>query len=1170
MKKMLFFLLLGALMALCVGGALARSQWDQNVTPDRTVRVHQYNVPESADDKMVVERDELAGTTASGVARRSLGGTSATAGSPGPVVDNSYHDWQWTYSGYKVQWRGQPYVQFTYIDRQAGDLGVSKWGYNVYNPTGGGSWPRGAATGCEIQPNVAEQKYIGIYPSVGVNSKGRVVLGGYDDIYWNQASLDDNVYYQPTTIFSCAFGNGIRILPAQYGTGMISFDSTGTNKSRMYPVLIDVQEWNGDTVTHVLGSQIQSATGTFPYATPGCSNCGRQTPLLYFRKMTFGNSGTWVGPTVLDTAQFMGSIASSRVSPKVAVTYVKNTAAGIAHNEGNDLAIYYRESDSIGATWKPKVWVDPYDRTAAQSYSVYFENKGMYDSNDKLHIIWHAQWVPKDPYGAGAALWQGWNYYVNGMRILHWSNATGNITTIYNGEWWADKFESPYISSGGLVCGFLGTNRLLMGDLAISECNGHLYSVWVMGSDPTGNPPRLTDCASGGTRDARYSANGEVYLSVSSDLSGLLWDAHRNLTNTPTPGCDSAGYGGVCLSDVRPTMSTQGMDVTSFGGALTWPDAGVDPGPGTYTGNWYTHLFYVEDNYPDQKAINPTVATAGKWTNNPLKWMRLACVAPVSAPQIAYSPGTFGYPRWTKHGKPDTTVITVSNDGNATLNVATIGVKKTAPTGPNWLATTAASLNVSAGASNTATFGIIVNAAGAINSPGTIVACTGEVYLKSNVAAPRDSVTITITNFLVADTLVEQKWDTVSTGCTRVIVSNNGDVGRNGLGQVNMDYRALGGECITIATGSTGSASVYLYDGGPVVIRKSGTNYIYSNALHQGLFTTEQAFKPFSSGSGAGAIAGTGYDGYYTGTFVNKDTTVGVRRTYYAPNVGTDTCNFVIQKSVFFGVGGAQTNVTLGEALDWDIPTYSSTSGNYGRVLASKNIVYQQGRDTVNTRCQKYDNRFGSTIFLGMYTPAQKTGDTCFNDVAYYGAYVMNNDTLFKYSGDSAQNNTRGAYFWNQMGALSGLTAAPVQEKDQHIVFTYKHNVASLDTLTVYTALVSVKSGDTSTLKASVDKAFAWYAKHLRPGCNPTSPYGCCLPNSSDGRTGNIDCDPGKGVDISDLSTLIDNLFINFTALCCDASANIDGDPAGGVDISDLSALIDNLFINFTVTAMCK
>jgi hypothetical protein len=71
-------------------------------------------------------------------------------------------------------------------------------------------------------------------------------------------------------------------------------------------------------------------------------------------------------------------------------------------------------------------------------------------------------------------------------------------------------------------------------------------------------------------------------------------------------------------------------------------------------------------------------------------------------------------------------------------------------------------------------------------------------------------------------------------------------------------------------------------------------------------------------------------------------------------------------------------------------------------------------------------------------------------------------------------------------------------------------------------------------------------------------------------KTGNVDCDPLDGVDISDLSALIDNLFVSFTPLCCAAEANVDSSPDGKADISDLSRLVDYLYITFTLPAVCQ
>ncbi len=72
----------------------------------------------------------------------------------------------------------------------------------------------------------------------------------------------------------------------------------------------------------------------------------------------------------------------------------------------------------------------------------------------------------------------------------------------------------------------------------------------------------------------------------------------------------------------------------------------------------------------------------------------------------------------------------------------------------------------------------------------------------------------------------------------------------------------------------------------------------------------------------------------------------------------------------------------------------------------------------------------------------------------------------------------------------------------------------------------------------------------------------CCV-----GTRGNVDNDPLQGVDIADLTTLVDHLFISFVPLACADEGNIDG--IGGVDIGDLTALVDHLFISFTPLGGC-
>lgn len=72
----------------------------------------------------------------------------------------------------------------------------------------------------------------------------------------------------------------------------------------------------------------------------------------------------------------------------------------------------------------------------------------------------------------------------------------------------------------------------------------------------------------------------------------------------------------------------------------------------------------------------------------------------------------------------------------------------------------------------------------------------------------------------------------------------------------------------------------------------------------------------------------------------------------------------------------------------------------------------------------------------------------------------------------------------------------------------------------------------------------------------------CCF-----GRTGNANCDANDQVDIADVTTLIDHLFVSLVPLCCHDEGNFDG--LGGVDVSDLTKIIASLFITFEQGALC-
>ena len=65
----------------------------------------------------------------------------------------------------------------------------------------------------------------------------------------------------------------------------------------------------------------------------------------------------------------------------------------------------------------------------------------------------------------------------------------------------------------------------------------------------------------------------------------------------------------------------------------------------------------------------------------------------------------------------------------------------------------------------------------------------------------------------------------------------------------------------------------------------------------------------------------------------------------------------------------------------------------------------------------------------------------------------------------------------------------------------------------------------------------------------------CCI-----GVTGNVDCSTEEVPDISDITRLIDYLYLTHTELCCPDEADVDisgGEP----DISDITYLIDYLYL---------
>ena len=77
-------------------------------------------------------------------------------------------------------------------------------------------------------------------------------------------------------------------------------------------------------------------------------------------------------------------------------------------------------------------------------------------------------------------------------------------------------------------------------------------------------------------------------------------------------------------------------------------------------------------------------------------------------------------------------------------------------------------------------------------------------------------------------------------------------------------------------------------------------------------------------------------------------------------------------------------------------------------------------------------------------------------------------------------------------------------------------------------------------------------------------PISCCV-----GKTGNVDYDPMDQVTLTDVTTLVNHLFVTFEPLECPEEANTSGDPAGLVNLTDLTALVNALFVTFDPLPDC-
>ena len=747
----------------------------------------------------------------------------------------------------------------------------------------------------------------------------------------------------------------------------------------------------------------------------------------------------------------------------------------------------------------------------------------MWDSDQNFHVAWVA------------------NFY-NGTftyesRIQHWgenlgflANTRAKVRTVAVAEWEPENCNS-------------GSFNQNQAKLSITECgpvgSEKFYVTWVELNSPmtTGNVNH-DDCAARAfAGDFAAAANGDLFMSVSDD-GGLTWDAGRGLTDTyggPTGtagACDPAGAGGVCPSEHWMSASVFGSDyaVDGPGGNVVSVDAG-------YGGAHYFELSYVDDPDP-----GGAIFAYGAWYAADYRWIRVACVDAVEAPGFAMSRNNFSFPDYVKHCVQVNINVAIENTGNAGLTYTT-NITEDPGTYTGWLAIDNFDGAVPSGDDNIETGQVQLNAGGGICDPGvgTIVRETGRVTFNTNIPSSHDfEVELT-----VADTVISPVWDAVSTACLSLAVANNGNMGHQGVGGVNMDYSNDPLEWYT-------DYDVYLYDGGTTVGWIDGLDTVMNWGLFQASIADSVALIP----QGGESHSSTSWADISTsGEYTTNDTGIAFVSTWYAPLNYVDSCGFIIKKTKVYSLSGAKTGLTIGEAIDWDVPGDSTGSNNSSgsTTIGDFSVIYQQGiempgyDDSLELADGGWDNdqRFGGAMFMGTYIGSD-IAQTLVDD-APYGMYSADNAS-FVYPYDLGFNSP-DLYAHQSLAGVS--LSDSIYDLHSGISYVFEQSLGADDTLYFYVAYATVLN-DAYPLKTPSAKfteilngADVFARNHVIP-----VPTGCCDLAGDFNNSG--------GVDITDLTDVVDFMFGGGPGPVCFDEADVN--DSGALDITDLTDRVDFMF----------
>ena len=913
----------------------------------------------------------------------------------------------------------------------------------------------------------------------------------------------------------------------------------------MWPAIAYQEPPDGEPVMHILGS---SST----------ADMGNSGSLYYFQKVGANETGVWTHSGSIDVifnrecydiaASNDGVVALAWIAPcpppgsapDDTTSQDNNLATG---NDAVDNNLYYQINrnygrgmlgdffDQVTNWWENRVNLTRYEDRSSGGRNDYRPSPDM-SALITPDNVFHISWVSR--YGS-------FNDMLNyRSRIFHWSEDLGfdaggipKLSTVSTAEWQPTQCNP-------------GKYNFNQAKVSLSECDGKLYTLWVEFNSPmTSGNQNQDDCsdrAFHGQPDG--AANGDLFVGVSDD-AGFTWAPAIDLTNTyggPTnspfgSACDPANLGIPCPCEHWPSMTPYGSDhAVNLPAISNVLDISENP---PYSGTHYLDITYIDDWDPGAATLG-----YGSWQDIQWRWYRLTCSEPIKTPNFGMTPTSFEYPSCVKNCQTKVVEVTVENIGNDDMYM-TVTPEEDPSAFSGWLTATGFAGTVPAGFGNVATGEIIMNNGGVICQPGWIVEVTGRVLFDHN--APSDVDTFFV-ELVVADTCILPQWDTIATNCTELTISNHGAAGNAAVcSGVNLDYVDHGvGEWLTGS--DPARADIYLFDASTVLGYVDGSDTVMNWSMYNTSIADSASFVPL--GGGADYYCNPWADCYDGGQFANHDTTIGFTVRWFANTDPAYSCGFVIKETRVYSLDGAAHNgIMVGEIVDWDVPSDSSSSDNSSGFEPFLNLMWQRGtewegfNDEEEMTLGGWDEteRYAAVRFLGGHSPSGLF------DIPQGMYTACNSEYIYPY-----QNGFDPGKLYE---LHSGMGFATTDSTDTDLftgmTYVFDYTLGAQDTLYFYTAFLTTMNESFPSasggpgLSYIAQDAMAFFDEYVKDYED-----GCCINPG--------DADHSGSVDISDLVYCVDYMFGGGPGPICVEEFDNDGNCV--LDISDLTYFVDYLF----------